>query len=344
MKRRVAVLALVALLALTAMVAPAAAATRSGGTVVVGADETVEEDLTAYAGTVIVQGTVEGDLTAYGGNVFVDGNVTGDVEVFGGTLDVAGGVGGDVRAFGGTVTVAEGASVGGALTAGAGSVTVDGAVAGDARLDAGSVRLGPGASVGGDLTYSGELTRATGAAVAGSVTQDADLGIGDDTGLSLPDGVFDAYWLVATFVVGAVLLLAFPGVERSVVQRVRGAPARTLGVGLLALVGVPVALVVSLITVVGIPLAVAGLLVYLLLLWVASIYGRIAVGAVLLSYADVENRWAALAVGLLAVAVAARVLGLVPFVGTLFTWAVDLLGLGALVLLARERYRATPAA
>jgi len=60
-------LVLVALLA--SLPAVAAAETRSGGTVVVDEDETVDDDLEAFAGSVVVRGTIDGDLTTAGGDV-----------------------------------------------------------------------------------------------------------------------------------------------------------------------------------------------------------------------------------------------------------------------------------
>jgi cytoskeletal protein CcmA (bactofilin family) len=339
MRRRALAVVLAAVLVLAVLPGTASAATRTGGTVLVDSGETVEGDLTAYAGTVIVRGTVQGDLTAYAGTVFVDGEVTGGVEVFGGTLRVTGSVGGDAQTFGGTVFLEDGATIGGSLDAGAGTVVLDGSVGSDVRADAGSVTLGPTASVGGDLLYSGTLDRADGAAVEGSVERREAVSVGGGgSGMpSLPGYLFDTYWLLATMAAGAVLLLAFPGVDRSVVDRVTRDPLRTGGYGALALVGAPAALLVAMLTVVGIPLAVLGLLLYLLVLWVGSIYGRVAVGAWLLAQVDVENRWAALVVGMVAVALVVRVLALLPFVDFLFSTAVGVLGLGALATLAYER-------
>jgi len=77
---------------------------------------------------------------------------------------------------------------------------------------------------------------------------------------------------------------------------------------------------------VGIPVTIAGLVAYALAVWIATIYGRYAVGATLLSYTDVENRWADLLVGLVVVAALVRI----PAVGGLFEIAVLLLGLGAM--------------
>lgn len=107
----------------------AAADTRQGDVVTVGAGQTINDDLYAFGGTVDIQGRVNGDVVASGGTVTVQGTVTGDLLAAGGTTTVRGQVGGTVRAAGGTVTV-------------------DGPVGKDVIVAGGTVLLGPAARVG----------------------------------------------------------------------------------------------------------------------------------------------------------------------------------------------------
>ncbi|KYH26928.1 polymer-forming cytoskeletal [Halalkalicoccus paucihalophilus] len=336
MKRALSVLAAVlVVLSLFSGVA-AAQETRSGETVVIEEGETVKGDLTAVAGTVVVQGTVDGDLTAFGGDVLVEGEVTGDADAFAGTVRVAGDVGGEVSAAAGTVVVSEDASVGALSTAG-GNVAIDGTVAGDVEAAAGSVSLGPDAVVGGDLTYDGALNRHPDATVAGTVREGSPASpvpapIGEIP--TPPPWLGPVYWLLVNLVLGAVLLAAFPRFSDGVSTTARTETLKSVGVGVLALVGVPIALGLVAITLVGIPLSVAGALVFALLLWVGSVYGRFALGAWLLALADAENRWVALALGLVVVAV----VGLLPYLGGFVDLLVLLVGLGALSLALYGRY------
>jgi cytoskeletal protein CcmA (bactofilin family) len=328
-------MALMALLVVTSLFAGVAAAqeTRSGDTVVVEEGETVG-DLTAFAGTVVIQGTVDGDLEAFGGDVLVEGEVTGDVDAFAGNVRITGEVAGEVSAAAGNVVVAEGATVG-SLSAAAGNVAVEGTVAGSVNAAAGSVTLGPEASIEGDLTYGGELNRHPDAEVAGTVTEEspaAPTPIGEVP--TLPPWLGPLYWTLVNLLLGAVLLAVFPRFSDGVAATARTEALKSGGVGLLALVGIPIALVLVAVTVVGIPLSIAGGFAFALLLWIASVYGRFAVGAWLLSLADAENRWVALVVGLLAV----LLVGLIPFLGGLVELLVLLLGLGALSLALYTRY------
>jgi cytoskeletal protein CcmA (bactofilin family) len=315
----------------------ALAETRSGGSVVVEEGETVD-GLTAYGGTVVVSGTVEGDLTAFGGTVLVTpgGEVTGSVDATAGNIRLAGSVGGDVSATGGNVYVASTGSIGGTLEAAAGTIVLAGTVDENAELTAGSITLASGATINGDVTYAigeegdGEFTN-NGASVGGSVTRDESLSTGDGgaSGFSMPDesgAIFGVYGFLVNLLVGVLLLVVLPVTSERIADRARTNPLRTGGVGLAALLGVPIALALVALSIVGIPVMLGGLLTYGLLIWIATIYGRYAIGTLLLSYTGIENRWVALLAGLLIVAGLVRI----PVVGWVFELLVLLLGLGGL--------------
>ncbi|WP_436923333.1 hypothetical protein [Halosimplex amylolyticum] len=335
MRRTAIALVVVLIVVLSVMPGVAAAATRTGGTVVVADGETIEGDLQAFGGSIVVRGTVEGDLQAVGGTVVVEGTVDGNVQATGGTVQILGTVGGDVAASGGTLSVGDDARINGSLEAGAGSIAVDGTIVGDVRLGGGSIVLGDTARIAGDLEYEGDLTRADGATVDGTVTEREGLNVGSDADFTIPGAVLTVYGMVVTLLVGAVLLALFPVTSSAIAERATRDPLRTGGIGLLTVVAVPIVLVAVAVTIVGIPLALAGGLAFGLLAWVGTVYGRFVLGTWLLSLADAENRWAALLVGVVTVAV----LRLIPVVDPLVRLAVFLLGFGALVAVLADRYR-----
>jgi hypothetical protein len=232
--------------------------------------------------------------------------------------------------------VGEGARIGGSLSAGAGTVLVDGRVDGDAEIGAEEIRLGPNADVRGDLTYDGRLDRADGATVGGTVapSDDVEVNPGGPT-LSLPNGTFTVYGVLANLVAGAVLLVAFPRFSSTVADGIDEDPLRTGAFGLLALVVIPIVCTLVLLTFIGAPLSIAGFVGYVFLVWAGALYGRFALGRWLLAQVDRDSRWLALLVGVLGIAL----LKLVPVVGDLVEAAVVLVGLGALVLALHDRYR-----
>jgi hypothetical protein len=163
---------------------------RASDRVVIGAGETVADDLYVAAGTTLVEGTIEGDLTVASGTVDVRGTVNGSVNVFGGDVRVTGAIGGAVRSLGGNVTIAgdvgrdvvvtggnvtveQGATIGSDVAGAAGNLRIDGIVQGDilagageltlngsvgGRIDAnvGRLRIGSSGEVAGDVLYASE--------------------------------------------------------------------------------------------------------------------------------------------------------------------------------------------
>ncbi|WP_144925003.1 bactofilin family protein [Halorubrum salsamenti] len=341
-RRRIAVaLAIMALLSpLATGLAAAQSAPGASGAIVVDEGETVD-GLEGAAATIVVRGTVEGDLSGAAGSVRIaeTGRVDGNVQVAAGTVLVAGAVGGDAEVGAGSFDLMETGRIDGSLDVGAGSITVDGAVGGDVRAAADSVAIGPNADVGGEFRYDAdEFTRSPDATVAGGVVEDTSLG--GDTGVGfggdlVPSWFGPVYGVAVNLALGAVLLLAFPRFSRGVAHRIGDRPLASGGVGLLALIVVPILLALVAITVVGIPLALAGIAAYVVALWVGSVYGQYALGSRALDRIDRPNRWAALLLGVVGVAL----IGLVPWVGGLVDLLVLLFGLGALAFGLRDRYR-----
>jgi len=314
-----------------------AAEERLGGSVVVGPDETVDS-LQAVGGTVVVHGTVNGPLQVVGGDVLVTGTVNGNAEIAAGNVRISGEVTGDIDIASGNIEIADGATVTGDLRAGAGNIYLDGTIDGDVTVGAETITLGPSAVITGDLEYDGALEQHDEAVVEGTVTRNPGLGagptIGDRPISTVPDWVVSVYAFLANLLLGAVLLAVFPRFSRTVSDRVANEPLRSGGVGLLALIGVPIALVLIMLTIIGIPLSLLGFAVFGLLLWVGTVYGRIAIGDWLLSLVGVRNRWAGLLVGLIVVALLLEI----TLLGELASLVVLVLGLGALATTAYERY------
>ena len=314
--------------------------TGASGSIVVGEGETVD-GIEGVAGSIVVHGTVTGDLSGAAGSIRIaeTGRVEGNLDAAAGTLIVDGTVTGDVQAGAGSFELSDGARVGGAIDVGAGSITVDGAVGGDVRAAAETVVIGPNADVGGEFRYdASEFTRDPDANVAGGVVEDASLR--GDTGVSFgmdvaPSWFGTVYAFAAHLVLGAVLLFVFPRFSRDVAARVERDPLESGGVGLLTLFAVPIVVLLVTVTVVGIPLALLGIAGYVAAIWIATVYGRYAVGTWALRRLGSENRWLALVVGLAGVAV----LGAVPLVGWIVELLALLLGLGALAFGLRGRYQ-----
>ena len=330
---------------------------RSGREVTIPEGETVQGDLIASAGTVRVDGRVDGDLVASGGQVIVDGTVTGDVLVGAGSATISGEVGGDFRAGAGQARI-EG-RVGEDVTLGVGQATVTSAavIGGDLIFGAGRMQL-DGTVEGNVLGSAGNYTR------GGSIQGSERVNIQQPEPArepTLADRVVDALQrYVSILVVGVLLLWLGSRVLGGAAETARGRPLVSLGVGILGFVGVIVALVlVVLVTVlVAIVLgllglgslagitAFAGLLVTLLIVFgfvlavgfVAQATVGLALGRLLVrgqGRPGFLGGLGALALGVLVVVLVAAI----PVVGGWLEALVVLLGLGALLLMARPGRR-----
>lgn len=347
--RRVLALVLASVVVLGGLSGVAVAQTGGGlgGSIVVEQGETVG-DLELLAGSLVVRGTVDGDVSGVAGSVRVaaGGVVTGSVDLAAGAVDVDGTVQGDVDVAAGSVSVGPDGVVGGDLVVGAESLLLAGTVRGDVEAGVERVTVTETAVVDGTLRYDEDAayTQADGATVAGGAVAVANLGgggfldgLGD--GLGAASWLFTAYWVVATLLVGAVTLYAFPRFTGTVAGTVADRPLVSGGVGLLGLVGGPILAVALAITVVGLPASLLVLMLFGLAVFVGAVLAEYAVGSWLLSLADVENRYAALVVGVVVVAGLAQL----PVVGWVLNLVVFLLGFGALLLALRASYRSARA-
>jgi cytoskeletal protein CcmA (bactofilin family) len=339
---RLAILVIVGLLCLSSTIGVVSAQEqRTGGSITIGDDETHEGDLEATAGTVLIAGSVDGDLTATGGSVTVTGDVTGDVTATGGSVIIEGTVDGDLTATGGDVHVREAATVGGVVEATGGTIAIEGTIDGDTRLDGESVTVGPTATIGGDLTYSAdETTISDDAEITGDVTEtDRNTGMAPFSNVSLPDipeiavtPLVNLYLFLANFLLGTILLMGAPRFSDQVSEQGVNRPLVSGGVGVAALVGMPVIFGALILSIVGIPLAFFASYSFIFLLWVGLVYGAFAIGTKGLSVFEYTSRWGGLALGLAVVSLA----NALPYVRFLLV-VIALFGIGAFIQALYER-------
>ena len=305
---------LLALIALVLLGVPAAALASVIGSDIylLGRDEVVTEDLTLAATTARVEGTIDGDLVVAAGSVELSGRVTGDMTVLShGSVTVSGVVEGSLRGVVRRLIVT--GSVGDDLTVAALSLDLAGEVGRD--VAAWSWRLGMTGEVGRDI-----LGRFSSATVAGSVGHDVDVAVsrlsvagevgGDVVYRSSGDASIDptavdgqvvpipvrAPFMVAMvmrllalfglfgFIVGGIVALwLFDATAGRAVEVAATRPWPSMGVGLAALVLLPVLFAALVVSLVGIPLALAVLLALVVAVAFGSVPLVTAVGSRLLA-------------------------------------------------------------
>ena len=213
-----------------------------------------------------------------------------------------------------------------------GGATIRGTVRQDVVVFNGPIVVESGARVGGDIVSRETPRVADGADVQGKITGVAARFDWEDVGLG---GRF-AWWLgysISTLILGLLLLLFAPGLDRAVSEAARRRLGGSVGLGVAVFVLTPIVAVILMVTIVGLPLGLFLLLALALLYTVGYVSGAHAIGRFIVK--QPSSRYVAFLVGWAIV----RVLGLVPILGGLVWTLVTILGLGALVVATRRGTR-----
>jgi hypothetical protein len=273
-----------------------------GDSLVIGKDEVVHT-VTVTGGSATIHGIVTGDLVVAGGSAKIEdgARVVGNATVFGGSLKVESGarVDGDVGIVGGVLKREEGSIIGGK-------------VVNSASGQPGNVKV-----TRHDGSYStsveGEDTRKRGSG-RGRLSEAAHSFGQSVTNMSL------------LFVLGCVLLaLATRKMEMLRIETA-ARPMRSFAMGIVGVLAAVVTLGAMCITLVGIPFA--ALLAVVLLFAVYSSLAAVltTVGAAMAGH-KTKNPYVHLLVG----CVAFLLVGVIPYVGGLVTFAVTMIAVGTLV-------------
>lgn len=269
---------------------------------------TTQKDAVLAGGKVIVNGPVFGDVLVAGGTIDVLDKVSGDVRVLGGHVTVAGFVQGDVVAVGGRIQLLPGSSVSGDLIVVGGSIELEGTINGFVRLYGGeavinaliggplSIRAGDTVSFGKDAVVGSSLTYS--APEEASVHESARLGENISfTPLDIPARALGPTGVGAVLAAAAVVILAvklltglvtavalvmiFPKFSRTVVTDAVDDFWKTLGIGFIAVVVTPVAILILAVTIVGLMAAGIIAILYSLAVILSGVYAGILLGSLL---------------------------------------------------------------
>ena len=236
------------------------------------------------------------------GDVLVERDETaGDVVVLDGDVTIRGTVDGDVIVVDG-------------------DITIRGAVTGDVVAVAGLVTLGQRGNVEGDLIYGDEKPVRTAGSQVGGDVEKIDLG---DASLIGAIGFFVGF-VVSMFLLGLVLILLAPRAAEAVARTGRTKPLVAAGVGLLAIILLPVIAVGALITIVGIPLGIVLLFLIVPLLAMSYVTTALVLGRLVRK----KSKFLAFLLGLIVLGL----LTLIPIAGGLVCLLALIFGLGALLV------------
>jgi hypothetical protein len=267
---------------------------KTGNTITVAANETIEGMLFAGGSNIDIAGIVNGDVYCGGQTITISGTVNGDVICAGQTITINGTVGGSVRlagqsvSLGGTIgnsatvgtqnlTIDSNGVIGRDLLGGSQNITINGQVKRDVVAGSNSLTVngkinrnikggletltvGSVGSIGGNVDYIGtsDPNVISGGKIVGTITRTAPKTQPKAT-IYAPM-VFTIGWFIYSFIAMIVLALVLVSLLPRAFQESSSialkTPWQTAFVGFGAIILTPALIVILLITVLGIPLAI----------------------------------------------------------------------------------------
>jgi len=315
-------------------------------------DGTVDGDLIVFSRDVEVNGQVKGDILGFSQELRMNGVVDGNLRACAHSLVLNGTVGRNLMVLGHTLETDEKSSVAGSTTFLSHDSELSGGIKGDVLAMSGQVELnGP---IGGNVRVrADELTVASAAQISGRAQYEGPKQPNVEAGAKLASPVevsvrkvtpeystWRYYWHQtlrwgAAFLLGLVMFLLAPGVFLDAANSANKV-GLSMGIGLLFLVGLPVAAVIACVTIVGLGLGIVTFLTYIVAVYMSQIFVGEWVGEKLLG----AGIGVGPVVGRLALGLAIlRLIRVIPFVGPLSMWVVIIWGLGAYVLSIHKRMR-----
>lgn len=223
----------------------------------------------------------------------------------------------------------------GDLLAMAGTMEVDGTIGGNVKVRGEDMRIGSTAQVGGRTQFEGpkQPEIAAGARLASPVEMIMRKA-------TPAYSTWTYYWHQilrwgAAFLLGLVLFLLAPAIFLDA-SNAANKVGVAMGIGLLFLVGIPVAVIIACVTIVGLGVGITTFLIYLVAVYMSQVFVGEWLGEKLLGVGvGIGPVLARLALGLAIL----RVIRVIPFLGPLSMWVVIVWGLGAYVLTLHKRMR-----
>lgn len=325
--------------------------------IVISANEIIDEDLFVLGQKIIIDGKVKGDLFFLAREVDINGEVSGDVIGMAQTLtmngvslddvragaqfvDINGKIIGNATIIGQFVNISRISSIGKDLLVGGNEIKIDGVIGGELRaggetislggevgksviLDGREILISQSSRIKGDLKYRAKKSEIIeGATILGKVEKlPIKEKIKKSKYLSWKFYLWRFIFMVAGILVGFIFLKLFPSLSSRIKEEISHI-WRSLGLGFALLICVPVISIILAITVIGIPISLILLALYLISLYTGRIIFASFIGDKILKK---KSPFLSLVIGMPIF----TVLFALPFVGWLLSLIAISVGLGA---------------
>lgn len=316
-------------------------------------DGTLDGDAIVGAQWVTIDGTLTQDLLVFAQDVTINGIVGDDARVFAENVHIRGTIKGDLLVGAANLVIYEDAVIEGSLLAGAGRMTHRGTIKGDARIGLGELTMAgeiggnaelytdggitllDGAHIGGDLVYEGPTQIDFGHGVcSGSITfreQDDEDEITAAIDFSERfRSIIHLFEFIAAIIAGSIIIAVTSDHAKKTANIIRTKPLKSLGIGFIAFICMPIIIVLSIVFIITIPFSVMLTFAYLIALYIAKFYVAIWLGSVILRRGDAimtKSPVPPMLLGLIGV----YIITAIPVIGTLSGIVIIFFGLGALL-------------
>jgi cytoskeletal protein CcmA (bactofilin family) len=316
--------------------------------VVIPEDKVIQDNLFVAGDKIYVAGTVKGDLLAFGGQLYISGDITGNVIAAGGEVNITGSAknifvsGGevlvngvvkqDLLVGGGDIYFGKNARVGRDLYVGSGSVNISGKVYRNLKVGAGSLVIAPTAKVKGTLDYSARYSNISKQApILGEITTHAVPDYGERASNIMAGVVLtrEIVGIITILLLGILAIVFLPNQVKLVTSTMTKEFWKSLGVGVLSLIVIPLIIFLLIVTLIGLPIGILLLIAYIFGIYITGIFTSVVIGQWI--FKKIGKPGTSLIWALILGFIIFKVLGWVPIVGWIFSLIVFLWAFGALI-------------
>ena len=299
-------------------------------------------DAALFGSIVKVEQDVSEDLLLFGSQVDVNGNIGDDARIIGSQINIDSQIGGDLIALGSQINIKKGsvinkdlillgammdinANVNGDARLVGGIITINGPIQGDVKIDADTLRFGEGGVIRGNLEYVGEKPSFDESKVEGEITQSTDVPLNFKTKGQVAFGKI--YFFLTLFVTGIFFMILAHNFTNRTTETIVNKSWLSLGIGILALIVVPIISIILLFTIVALPIGLFALMLWGFGIYFSLVFGAILTGKLIFGKSKI-NTFVALFLG----ALIFTLLTWIPVLGGIIIFAAILLGMGSMTL------------
>jgi cytoskeletal protein CcmA (bactofilin family) len=320
-------------------------------------DGTIEGDLISASRSLVQNGLIVGSLNSAAQNLEILGVVNGSVRAAAQNISINGQVNRNLIAFCAALNIRPDAQIEKDVTAFSGEMTLDGKIGGnlkgsvgtliisgivnqDVSIDADHITLMPTAQILGNFKYKSEKEAKieSGAQITGETVWTKREAKKEEKPKSIFTGkslITEILFLIALMITGIVLTLLFKKNAYQAKQAVRESFLKSLGLGFVFMICIPIAIIILIVTIIGIPIAIIGLFAYAILIYIAKIPVATFVGNRIIKALGKEGEPSLIWSMLLGVVILTILLN-IPYLEWLIYFVVLITGFGAILLSQRR--------